>query len=284
MLAMRIRSWWGVLAVPWLLACGSTTHNSGGAGSDGSSGTAANEGGMTSAAGSSALGGGGAGVLPFAPCGGDVIGDWAYYEAHVDEPATPNPDGCWQLQGNYSDGVYTAFTHYPRPEHRTTLLHFSADHTFSAGQLRSGPLELDYPPSCLTTEQGTPTCAELETTLLASGIGEGSYRDTQCRDREDGGCVCSVQAAITGGSAGTWTLSQPGRLMLTNANQFLEPFQLSVNYCVDGGVLRWDNALEAWLKGVAGAAFTPLACSDGVQNPSEPEGLDCGFPCPNACP
>ena len=181
------------------------------------------------------------------PCGGDLVGSWIEV-AHGQKPPAnfgASLNACWNLMGSYSGGVYSATSRYPFPEGRTTDMRFNDGGLYTAGITRAGTVTLDYAPECLTTAQGTPSCAELQTALGTSGIGEGAYFDTACTDRAGGGCSCSVRVNEVSGPSGTWAANPDGKsITITKSEGQPEPRVFSVGYCVKGDKLRFDAPLD----------------------------------------
>jgi hypothetical protein len=174
---------------------------------------------------------------------------------HEPPVANPNVNACWNLQGDYATGTYNASSRYPNPERRETRLRFQQDGAYTFSQVLSGIVHTSYAPECLVTPQGkSPTCEELQTTLLASGLGEGSYFDTTCTARAAGGCDCSVRVNMVGGSFGSWT-ADAGRITLTRAANLPEPHTITVGYCVDAAGLRFDAPIESFIRNVGGSTF-----------------------------
>lgn len=248
-----------------------------------SGGSPAGHGGGDSSAAGTGDGGAGGGE-PFEPCGGELTGAWTATDARVVAPRPADVNECWNLHIERSGQRYVGGTQYPTPEQRTTHLIFRSDGSYQNASLASGPVVLEYAPACLVTEQGTPTCEELELALYESGLGEGAYRDTMCSERAGGGCTCSVHVELVGGSNGSWVMDTESRTVTFNRPEgYPEPRELSVGYCVTGAGLRFDAAIEAWFRGIAGETLRAVDCTDGARGPGE-DGVDCGLICPNRCP
>lgn len=181
------------------------------------------------------------------PCGGDLVGSWTEVARGLKQPANFNSsvNACWNLMGSFAGGMYSASTRYPFPDGRTTNMRFGPDGSYTSGITREGTVTLNYAPECLTTNEGTPSCAELQTALGVSGTGEGSYFDTACADRAGGGCTCTVRVAEVGGPYGSWVADPGGKsITITKPEGYPEPRVFSVGYCVEGDALRFDGPLD----------------------------------------
>jgi hypothetical protein len=218
------------------------------------------------------------------PCGGELTGEWINVNQHVTTPPNPNVDACWNLMGSYSGGIYSAYSRYPTPERRVSWLSFQMSGSYTFAQIRSGPVTVTYAADCLVTDQGTPTCGELQAALLVSGTGEGSYHDTVCTDQAGGGCTCVVQVTEVGGPAGTWqTDAATKTATLTKPTPTLEPAQTTVGYCVDASGLRFDRAIDSasppFWPDMSGITLTPRDCGGSVQQLKDRYGPDCALVC-----
>lgn len=218
------------------------------------------------------------------PCGGELTGQWINVTQHATTPPNPNVDPCWNLMGGYSGGVYSASSRYPAPERRVSNIRFNQDGNYTFAHIRSGPVTVTYAADCLATDQGTPSCAELQAALLVSGIGEGSYHDIVCTDQTGGGCSCVVQVTEVGGIAGTWQTDAAAKTAtVTKPTPNLEPAQATVGYCVDATGLRFDSAIgngsPAFWPNMSGITLTPLDCTGGVQQLQDKYGPDCPLVC-----
>jgi hypothetical protein len=179
------------------------------------------------------------------PCGGDLVGIWGELDEHVTYPAPTNVNSCWNLMGSFgADGVYSASSRYPAPQQRKTLLRFTADGVYYAAITRFGPVTVNYAATCLT-DQGSPTCTQLQEALRISGLGEGAYQGATCTDQTGGGCSCTVQVAEVAGSSGTWVLNPDQKsITITKPMGSDAPLEVNVGYCVKNGSLRFDTPLD----------------------------------------
>jgi hypothetical protein len=220
------------------------------------------------------------------PCGGPLVGNWVAVEHHVTTPPNPNVNACWNLMGAFAGGMYSASTRYPVPEQRTSYVTFTPDGSYRRAQVRSGPVTLTYAAECLVTDQGTPTCAELQAALGVYGIGQGSYYDTVCADQASGGCSCSVRVSEVGGTAGTWQAASATAVTLTNPMGDPEPTMVTVPYCVNASGLRFGDGIDsgspAFWPHTSDVTFGPRDCNGSVQELTAKYGADCAFVCDTA--
>lgn len=258
-------------------ACGETERQSSGplAGAPAAGGT-------TSTSGGAPAGGSASVVPPLVPCGGDLTGRWL----NINDQATARPlasgDPCWELRGNFANGVYSAFSRYPSPKRLTSYLLFRPDGAYAYGGTREGPITVNYAASCLVVGDRSPTCGELQAALRESGINEGWYRDALCTEQATGGCSCTIQVSETGGNGGLWKAdAATGELTLSDPPESPQPKSLVTHYCVDDAGLRFDaNVNERWLQ-AGGVLFSKIDCVDGVKGIGEDD-IDCGGFC-EAC-
>lgn len=179
------------------------------------------------------------------PCGGDLVGIWGELDEHVTYPAPTNVNSCWNLMGSFSsDGTYSASSRYPLPKARRTIMTFREDGLFTAGITRFGPVTVNYAAACLT-DQGSPTCTQLQEALRISGLGEGAYQGATCTDQTGGGCSCTVQVAEVAGPSGTWVLNPDQKsITITKPMGSDAPLEVNIGYCVKSGSLRFDTPID----------------------------------------
>lgn len=221
------------------------------------------------------------------PCGGDLTGNWVEIAHGVKPPAdfNTNLNACWNLMVSNSGGIYGATTRYPFPDGRSTIMRFSAEGQYTAAMTRAGMVTLDYAPECLTTDQGAPSCAELQAALGVSGLGEGAYFDTMCSDRSGGGCHCTVRVSEVGGPNGNWVANPGGKsITITKPEGYPEPREFSVGYCVEGDTLRFDGPLDGgsspYASYTGNVTFTRENCTDTPQQLVAKYGDLCSNVCP----
>lgn len=147
----------------------------------------------------------------------------------------------------------------------TSNLRINADGTFSVSLTRTGTFFLDFPEICVRgfgamdgrpidpSDPASPTgdvCQQLQVPIAASGLGEGSYRNTTCaKNPEDpGGCLCRFDVTETGGPSGFV------RALNRNTLEFIlqTNFPNKVVYCNKGDSLELTAANGDYLFGVRG--------------------------------
>lgn len=217
-------------------------------------------------------------------CGGDLTGRWFELERDVTSPPNPNVNACWNLTLSFSPEGYNASSRYPSPQGRLTLLSFQADGNYTTLISRVGPVTVKYGPECLQTEQGPPTCAQLQEGLRISGIGEGSYQGAVCTEQAGGGCSCTVQVWETGGMQGIWSVNPSQKsVTLTKPMGYPAPLEASVGYCVKNGSLRFDGPIDGGSfpsnAYTASATFTVPDCARTPEQLSADFGVVCSTLC-----
>jgi hypothetical protein len=207
-----------------------------------------------------------------------LVGVWQNINDHASSPRA-EINSCWNLSGSFAGGTYAANTRYPTPDRRSTLVRFEENGQYTSAQTLTGVVTLTYSAECLVTDQGTPTCAQLQAALDVSGTGEGAYFDTMCADQAGGGCSCTVRVQEVSGSSGTWSIDLAAKTVtLTRDPQLPAPNQLTVGYCADPAGVRFGDGIDAWWRQTAGATFSKIDCTDGKQGFGE-DGVDCGGVC-----
>lgn len=199
-------------------------------------------------------------------------------------PANPNVNSCWHLTGTFSADGYSASSRYPAPKGRVTLLTFNADGSYHTVASRVGPVTVTYAPECLQTEQGTPTCTQLEEALRISGAGEGSYQGAVCTDQAGGGCSCTVQVWETGGQQGLCSPGSNGKsVTLTKPMGYPEPLEPTIGYCIKNGALRFDGPIDGGSfpsnAYTADTTFGRPNCAQAPEQLSTDFGVACSLVC-----
>ncbi|MES1172472.1 MAG: hypothetical protein ABUL77_04480 [Bacteroidota bacterium] len=146
-------------------------------------------------------------------------------------------------------------------------IHYGGDGHFSAGLTRTGTYTLDFPAYCMRAFGATdgrpadplndpngppaPLCKQLEVAVRASGLGEGSYRNTTCdaNPAEPLGCLCTFDVTETGGPTGSYQMLADGHTILhipfTN-------FPERATFCNKGDSLELTGADGSYLFGQHG--------------------------------
>ncbi|WP_437531118.1 hypothetical protein WME79_01155 [Sorangium sp. So ce726] len=140
--------------------------------------------------------GGGASCGEVAACGGDPTGSWTIDETCLDSSMFEGLfEGC-DAEIDLSD-----FDMSGRAE-------FRADNTYVTTGTLQGPLRVVYPPACLTVEDTTVTCAQLNDVLQQQAAeGDSPFTSAQCASAGTG-CACTlVFAPSTSTTTGTWSVS-----------------------------------------------------------------------------
>ncbi|KYG11206.1 hypothetical protein BE21_58100 [Sorangium cellulosum] len=177
--------------------------------------------------------GGGAACGEFAACGGDPTGSWTIEETCLDPSMfaelTETCDATIDISG--VEMVGTA--------------EFKPDSTYVTTSTMEGPMKIVYPPSCLTMEGVTITCAQLDATmqeLLAQGI--ATFTSASCV-AAGAGCACTlVLGETTTTGAGTWSVSGSSLTVQADGEAAQE-----VPFCVEGSSLTM--AIQAGEEGGA---------------------------------
>ena len=156
--------------------------------------------------------GGSCGV--FAACGGDVVGKWSLAQACTAAAATGSDHTCPGATGTSSWQIAGSWT-------------FGADLTYSTDSSMTRSESATFPPSCLTMQGMTVTCAQLDAELKAQ-IG-GSLQSASCSGSSD--CTCVVTYKPTAVSEdGTYTTA--GNVMTRTRTG--SGYGNRVDYCVKG--------------------------------------------------
>jgi len=141
----------------------------------------------------------------------------------------------------------------------------NADGTFNMNITRTGTFTLDFPAVCVRqfgatdgkpidpadpTSPAANVCKQLEPHIAASGLGEGSYRNTLCdpNPADPGGCVCRFDVTETGGPGGYWKRYDSNTLLfIPQVN-----FPGKVTFCNRGTSLEMTGADGDYLFGQKG--------------------------------
>jgi hypothetical protein len=156
---------------------------------------------------------------------------------------------------------------------------YDADGHFSAGITRTGTYTLDFPAYCMRAfgamdgkpadpvndPNGPPVnvCKQLEVPLRASGLGEGSYRNTTCEPNpaDPAGCLCAFDVTETGGPSGSFQQIDGNTLLHLPGSNFPQ----KVTFCNKGDRLELTGTSGAYLFDVRG-----LRTFDLVRAPPPP--------------
>jgi hypothetical protein len=164
--------------------------------------------------------GGGASCEEVAACGGDPTGTWTMDETCIDssffQGITEGCDADIDISGMEVSGS----------------AEFRADKTYVTTLTQQGPMKVVYPPECLTVEDTTMTCAQLnETMQQLAGAKESPFTSAECVSA-GADCACTVVVAPTTSTAtGTWSVS--GSTLTTGSeSEGEEPEETP--FCADG--------------------------------------------------
>jgi hypothetical protein len=145
-------------------------------------------------------------------------------------------------------------------------IRYEANGHFAAGITRTGTYTLDFPAFCMRAfgamdgkvadpvndPNGPPVgvCKQLEVPLRASGLGEGSYRNTTCypNPADPAGCLCDFDVTETGGPSGSYQLLDGNTIVHLPATNFPQ----KVTYCNKGNTLELTGANGDYLFGTRG--------------------------------
>jgi hypothetical protein len=168
-------------------------------------------------------------------------------------------------------------------------LKYSPDGHFSAGITRTGTFYLDFPAYCISAfgakggildptqpmdmQQTVDVCKRLEVPVAASGLGEGSYRNTTCRlntaqardewglegPADPKGCICRFDVTETGGPSGAYSLLNDNTLVHIPGSNFPQ----KATFCQQGDRLQLTGTDGAYLFDQAGVRTFDLvrACA-----------------------
>lgn len=218
------------------------------------------------------------------PCGGDLVGEWGEMARDATYPANPAVNECWNLNGSFSPEGYSASSVFPLPSGRATLLRFDDMGSYYGTVLRVGPVTVNYAAACLATDQGSPTCTQLQEALGISGLAEGWYGDPTCVEQTGGGCSCTVQVFAVGSLHANWLLNPDHKsIHLNDPNRYPDPLDLDLGYCIKDGGLRFDGPLDggefASYDYTADVTFGKPNCDGTAQQLSTSFGTACELFC-----
>ncbi|WP_437814032.1 hypothetical protein [Sorangium sp. So ce1078] len=169
--------------------------------------------------GDSSEGGGACGEV--AACGGDPTGSWTIEETCLDPSMFADLTESCDAEVDVSglEMVGTA--------------EFRADSTYATTSTIQGPMKIVYPPSCLTMEGVTLTCAQLDMfmqQLLTEG--DAPFASASCAAAA-AGCACTlIMEETTTTGAGTWSVSGSSLMIEADGEA---PEELP--FCVEGSSL-----------------------------------------------
>jgi hypothetical protein len=150
---------------------------------------------------------------------------------------------------------------------------YDPDGHFSAGVTRTGTYVLDFPAFCMrafgamdnrpadpaNNPDGGPVniCKQLEVPVRASGVGEGSYRNTTCDPNPDdpAGCLCRFDVTETGGPGGTYQVVNANTILHTTFTNFPQ----KATFCNKGDSLQLTGADGEYLFDIRGLRTMDLA-------------------------
>jgi hypothetical protein len=168
-------------------------------------------------------GGGGGSCGKVQPCGGNVVGNYTVSGACFDSAAVTMQIGmqCPGASANISALNVSGNAS------------FNADLTYSITETISASLSETIPPSCLTANGITITCAQLDQEIqLLLAQQPGTYQSAHCSG--SGTCTCSFTlAAQTMSETGTYTTS--GTTITTTDSTGTSS---SSSYCAQGNQLH----------------------------------------------
>jgi hypothetical protein len=166
------------------------------------------------------------------PCGGDIVGDWTITSSCLSfTGASPLGDSCPDATID-AGGIKLRGT-----------MSFKADMTYTEMLTISGSMTLTFPPSCLTYNGITLTCAQLDQAVKQAQAQDPdpSIQSISCSG--SGSCRCTaVMAPDTNTTPGTYT---------TSGSTLVQDGTDSSGYCVQGSQLHL-SAMDMG-QGVAGS-------------------------------
>jgi hypothetical protein len=173
-------------------------------------------------------------------CGGDVVGTWkidkvCYADSLVMGAGSSCPSATVEASGITVSGSTS----------------FKADKTYATSTMIGGTIRLTMPPSCLTVNGITVTCAQLQQALAQSlGRANSPYDMATCSGSSS--CTCTLHLKPqTQQESGTWSTS--GNVLTTTAaGQRPE----SSDYCVKGTELDVTDTMSMPMGMTARAYYT----------------------------
>jgi hypothetical protein len=162
-------------------------------------------------------------------------------------------------------------------------LKYGEDGHFTSGITRTGTFDLVFPPYCVRAfgaadgriidpetmgDARGDICQQLEGPIRASGLGEGSYRNTTCKKNpddpdDDFGCICTFDVTETGGPSGSYFIQGEDTIThLPGTN-----FPLRADFCWEGDRLQLTGSDGTYLFDQRGVRTFDLvrACGENSQ-------------------
>jgi hypothetical protein len=150
---------------------------------------------------------------------------------------------------------------------------------FVAGITRTGTFTLDFPAYCVRAfgamgnkplEPGGASvdlCKQLEVPIAASGLGEGSYRNTKCYKYESDpieyyGCYCTFDVTETGGPSGGFFLEDDSTITHLPGTNFPQ----RATFCQEGDRLQLTGADGSYLFDQRGVRTFDLKKACGMDS------------------
>jgi hypothetical protein len=166
----------------------------------------------------------------FTACGGNLVGDWSPQAAC----------GTAKLISPVCSGITVNFDHVTI----TGTESFTASNTFTEDVSTAGSLVLHWPTSCLTINNVTVTCDQLNTEVM-TGMGMDDTIERITCAAEKPGCACTAITKPTKDtSSGTYKIDGNTLTVTASTGE-----SATYDYCVSGSNLRWRPS--------AGATMTP---------------------------
>ncbi len=151
-------------------------------------------------------------------CGGDVTGSWKITSS------------CLQLELSMDDMSCAGITRKVSDVTVTGTATYNSDKTYQASLTVSALFEMNLPAACLTQQNVTLTCAQLQQSLQGDAAANG-FESVSCTGSS--GCVCSLKLTPqTASSSGTYSTSG-GTITQTETGGTPD----DSSYCVQGSTL-----------------------------------------------
>lgn len=299
----------GVVLAGWLVAaCSGSTKQDGATGGAGGGGVAAggvgNGGGASAVAGSAgtAAGSAGAATNEGAPgahhadcggdCGGSPVGNWVYTSKtscnvvpNSGQPPQQTEACTILLLPNSAPGEPNVrLERAPRFDFSGQPLTYAAllihqDGSFASGVVYSGKGHMTLAAQCRKLGESTVACGDLNAVVEPSLLGEGAGRNFTCVDNAQGGCDCSYDVSLVGGSAGMWSTTPEGKLLFQLSSALpSDPAPVAASYCA-GKTLALGPEAHIFGRSISEpAVLDRVDCTDGIKGPGEQD-IDCGQVC-----